>query len=193
MTEAELIQHLKAGGRKKEVAADAIFQQYDGLIKHAQKKHKLNEEEAFDAYSDTIIAIVKQVSAGEFEEKSKLSTYLQTIFFRRCVDQVRKKSTNPVMEPEPPDSKDLSPNAEARTITREEVLRLKRFMEQLSGNCKELLMLRYYWGYEDMGEIAEKIGIKNANTAGSLRHRCMKKLMDIIASASGANSEIVNR
>ena len=180
MTEAECILELQAGGRRREAGADAIFRQYKGLIKHALKKHKLSEEEAFDAYSDTVLAIVKQVSAGDFKGESKLSTYLNTIFFRRCVDQVRKKATNPVMRDEMPEMEDYSPNAEAVSITTEAMEQLKTYMMGLSDNCRQVLMLRYYWGYEDMEEIAEKIGVKNANTAGSLRHRCMKQLMGII-------------
>ena len=74
MTEAECIQNLMAGGQQREAAADALFRQYQGLIKHALKKHKLTSEEAFDAYSDTIIAVVQQVGAGDFNGKSKLST-----------------------------------------------------------------------------------------------------------------------
>ena len=180
MTEAESILELQAGGRRREAAADAIFHQYKGLINHGLRKHKLTEEEAFDAYSDTVIAIVRQVAAGEFKGNSKLSTYLQTIFFRRCVDQVRKKATNPIIGDEVPDIEDDRPNAEAVSITQEAMGQLKTYMLALSDNCRQVLMLRYYWGYEDMGEIAEKIGVKNANTAGSLRHRCMKQLMGII-------------
>lgn len=180
MTEADCILDLKAGSHKREAAADALFRQYQGLIKHALKKHKLTEDEAFDAYSDTILAVVKQVGAGDFNEKSKLSTYLQTIFFRRCVDQVRKKSTNPVMLTEIPDMKDGSRNAEEQAVNHDELKALKAYMQSLSENCRKILMLRYYWGYEDMDEIAKKLGLKNANTAGSLRHRCMKQLMTII-------------
>lgn len=180
MTDAELIQKLTAGGRAKEAAADALFRQYLGLIKHGQKKHQLTETEAFDAYSDTLLAVIRQVSGGEFEGKSKLSTYLHTIFYRRCVDQVRKKATNPIMVSETPETADTRPNAEAHAITLGEMQRLRKYMSKLSDNCREILMLRYYWGYEDMEEIADKMGFKNANTAGSLRHRCMKKLMDII-------------
>lgn len=175
-----IIADLQAGGRLREQAANQLFKQFQGLIPFALKRHKLSQEEAFDAYSDSILALVRQVGRGDFKGESKLSTYLNGIFFRKCVDQLRKKTTYSLNDDSIPDVVDTAPDPGQQLETLSELKNLKQLMQKLSESCQQILMLRYYWGYENMEEIAEKLGLKNANTAGSLRHRCMKQLMRIV-------------
>lgn len=181
MTDQEIIRDIIAGGSPQEACMNYLFDHHRGLIGSALKRHQLSEEEALDAFSDTLLAFRKQVLGEKFRGESKISTYLYTIFSRRCVDYIRKRATNrlqPVIEY--PDLKDESSNAERQLITQEAYQKLLGFMNQLGEVCQKILMYRYYWGYEDMEEIADLAGVKNANTAGSLRYRCMKQLMKII-------------
>ena len=183
MTEEEIIQGIKTGGRPQERSMQELFQAHKGLVGHGMGKYGLSEDAAIDAFSDSILALRRAVLNDKFRGDSKLSTFLYTIFSRRCVDQLRKKATHGVTPvSEYPDVPDLEPGIERKLFTQEAFERLMGFMQKLGENCRQVLMYRYYWGYEDMSEIAELIGVKNANTAGSLRHRCMKQLMKIIGS-----------
>jgi RNA polymerase sigma factor (sigma-70 family) len=180
MTDPQCIEWIKEGGKRREKAANHLFAQYKGLIVYGTQKHKINRDEAFDAYSDAILALVRHVANGDFKGESKLSTYLNGIFFRKCVDQIRKKTTHWEDDTVLNNLEDESPNPAHLLETASEMKKLKGLMGRLSNNCQRILMLRYYWGYDNMEEIAEKLGLKNANTAGSLRHRCMKQLMHIV-------------
>ncbi|MCI4669010.1 MAG: sigma-70 family RNA polymerase sigma factor [Bacteroidia bacterium] len=182
MQDEVFIKQLIAGGGKAEKAIQTFFKLHKGMIGKAIKQHQLSEEECLDAYTDAIISLRRQVIEGVFRGESKISTYFYTIFYRRCVDLIRKKSTQKErLTEEYPDLADDKPIASDRMQIQEAFEGLMQYMEQLSQQCKDILMYRYYWGYEDMAEIASKLGIKNANTAGSLRYRCMQRLMNLLA------------
>lgn len=181
MTDGEIIQSIRHGGSGQEQSLHLLFSRHQVWVKVAISKHKLSEDEALDAFSDAILALRKQVLLDKFRGESKLSTYLHSIFSRRCIDCIRKKSTNKVIASEYlPDMPDSVPGVEQTIITGERFTHLLHYIEQLGEPCKQILMDRYFWGYEDMAEIAKRAGVKNANTAGSLRYRCMEKLMKLL-------------
>lgn len=178
MTDAEIIEGILAGGRGQERCLQHLFQAHKGLVGHGMSKYGLEEEAALDAFSDTLLAVRKSILGGKFRGESKLTTFMFTIFSRRCVDQTRKKTTHGMTNvSEIPDMPDQEPGIEQKLFTQEAFDRLMGYMQQLGEVCQKILMYRYYWGYEDMAEIATLAGVKNANTAGSLRHRCLKQLM----------------
>lgn len=181
MTDGEIIQSIRNGGSRQEKSLHLLFSRHQGWVRGAMHKHQLSEDEALDAFSDAILALRKQVLLDRFRGESKLSTYLHSIFNRRCIDCIRKKSTNRIIAAEKlPDLSDKSPDIEQLLITGERFDTLIAYIDQLGDPCKQILMDRYFWGYEDMKEIAERAGVKNANTAGSLRYRCMEKLMKLL-------------
>lgn len=181
MEDEVFIKELKGGGPRAEKAIHFFFNQHKGLIGKAIKQHQLLEEECLDAYTDALLSLRKQVIKGVFRGESKVSTYFYTIFYRRCVDLIRRKATHRErLAEEFPDVADEKPLASDQMQVQEAFEGLMHFMEQLGQQCRDILMYRYYWGYEDMAEIASKLGIKNANTAGSLRYRCMKRLMNLV-------------
>lgn len=181
MTDGEIIQSIRIGGSSQEKSLHFLFSRYQGWVKGASLKHKLSEDEALDAFSDAILALRKQVLLDKFRGESKLSTYLHAIFSRRCIDYLRKKSTYRVITAEKlPEMKDQSLDVEQSLIVGERFDQLVEYIDQLGEPCKQILMDRYFWGFEDMEEIAARAGVKNANTAGSMRYRCMQKLMKLL-------------
>ena len=57
-------------------------------------KYTITQEDAFDAYSDTILAAIGKISERRFEGRSSLKTWLFQIFHNKCVDLIRKNSTH---------------------------------------------------------------------------------------------------
>jgi RNA polymerase sigma factor (sigma-70 family) len=188
MTDHELITAIKNQGRPGEQAIKWLFDRHKGMIGKARFDHRLTEEQALDAFTDAVLALRKQVMEGVFKGESKVSTYLHSIFYRRCVDQLRRKATySPETGAEAPEPADGSLQPDQHLSVKEDFGRLMAFMAQLGEQCRQILMYRYYYGYEDMEEIARLTGAKNANTAGSLRYRCMQQLMKIIQGTSSSS------
>ncbi|MEL6650549.1 MAG: sigma-70 family RNA polymerase sigma factor, partial [Bacteroidota bacterium] len=157
-SDADVIKGLEAGGASGERMSQYLFDQYRGLVIKGMNRYRLSEEDSLDVYSDTIIAIGQQVRAGRFRGDSKLSTYLFKIFYNRCLNKVRdNKSRQLNLVEEMPDVPTGAQSILQSLIQQEEVGRLLEVMDQLGQRCKEILLLREYYGYS-MEEIAEKIG-----------------------------------
>ncbi|MEL6845779.1 MAG: sigma-70 family RNA polymerase sigma factor [Bacteroidota bacterium] len=162
-----------------------LFDQYRGLVIKGMNRYRLSEEDSLDVYSDTIIAIGQQVRAGRFRGDSKLSTYLFKIFYNRCLNKVRdNKSRQLNLVEEMPDVPTGAQSILQSLIQQEEVGRLLEVMDQLGQRCKEILLLREYYGYS-MEEIAEKIGFQNARSVSAMKARCRTKLKEMIAKSKG--------
>lgn len=161
-----------------------LYEQFFYLIKDATFKHKISEDEAASLYTDTILAFIENVKNNRFEGKSALKTYLYQIFSNKCVDFIRKTTTNKmsVHETQPMQEWILSmpddtKNALQKLISEHEVSVLKDKVKLLGEKCQQMLMA---WGegFAD-SKIAEELGYQTANVAKVSRLRCMDKLKEL--------------
>jgi RNA polymerase sigma-70 factor (ECF subfamily) len=177
----EIAQNLCRGGLIRRAAEDQLFNKYAYYIYQGHKKHGISEDEAFDAYSDTILAAIDTITKGQFEHRSSLKTWLHKIFHNKCVDLIRKKTTNKmsVHQTRAIDDMMLQLSDTARPVIQRLIdksayaqLRLK--LDQLGEKCKQLLSL-FAEEYSDK-EIAEIAGYKTAEVAKTSRIRCLERL-----------------
>ena len=90
----EIIRNLKESKMVRRKAEEELFSRHIYFIKEGINKYSLDQEDAFNAYSDTILQAIESVTANRFEKRSSLKTYLYRIFNNKCVDLIRKKTTN---------------------------------------------------------------------------------------------------
>ena len=91
---SDLIIQLKEGGRAKEKAMNCMFEKlFHQVYQMQQKFSALNEEEILSAYSKAMINMMKAVLQDGFRGESSFTTWFYRIFYRRCVDLLRKKPT----------------------------------------------------------------------------------------------------
>ena len=148
------------------------------------RKHRLAEEEAFDAYSDSILVAIENISDGTFQGNSSLKSYLYKIFHNKCVDLFRKNSTNKssVNQTQSIDEDlfrltDKSRSIVQTLIEKADWTMLKARLSQLGEDCKKMLLL---WAdsYSDR-EIAVVMEYKTANVVKTSRLRCLAKLRQL--------------
>jgi len=182
--EYEIIDRLTRGGADRKKGEELLFTRFAYFIKDAIYKYSLSYEEAFDLYSDTIIAGIEKIVNGSFQGQSSLKTWLYSIFHNKYVDLIRKKTTNKNSVHRVVEIPDvlLQVSDEARTIiqhlivkTDHEVLRQK--LLQIGNNCKELLL---FWadGYSDK-EIVDVMKYKTPEVVKTTRLRCLDKLKQL--------------
>src|SRR5690606_4719407 len=95
ISEMDLIKGLQEGGIiKRRRFQTLLYEHFVNFVEIGRWEHKLREDECSSAYSDTIIVVLNNIVAGLFESKSSLKTYAYSIFKNKCVDEVRKKTTN---------------------------------------------------------------------------------------------------
>lgn len=87
----DIIDSLLLSGIDKRRGEDQLFNNYAYFIREGMHKYSLTEDEAFDAYSDTILSAIHKITDGSFEGRSSLKTYLFQIYQNKCVDLLRKK------------------------------------------------------------------------------------------------------
>lgn len=182
-TDAELLAGIRRGGSERRSCENRLYEKYAYLIDEGVRKHKLSDDECATAYSDSVLAVFDHVSTGRFEGRSELKTYLYQLFSNKCVDAIRKKTTNrsSVHNAFSLDDSLLQLPDAARSIIQQlaaksDIDRLHRHLHELGEKCRNMV-LAWGEGYGD-DEIAEQMGYASAAVAKTSRLRCIDKLRD---------------
>jgi RNA polymerase sigma factor (sigma-70 family) len=179
-----IISGLLQTGIEKRKAEDGLFTACSYFIREGMHKYALQEEEAFDAYSDSVLAAIQKICDGSFEGRSSLKTWLFQIFQNKCVDLIRKKTTNKnsIHKTAPVSDMLFQLSDAAKTIIQQLVERsdvdlLKKRLNELGTKCRELLLLSAD-GYSDK-ELSAQLEYKSADVVKTSRLRCLEKLRQL--------------
>ena len=184
LSDENIIHGIIGDGVLQRNTENRLYEQFFYFIKDATFKHKLSEDEAASLYTDTILAFIDNVRNKRFEGKSAVKTYLYQIFSNKCVDFLRKTTTNKmsVHEAQPIQDWILSMPDDAKSalqklISEHEVEVLKTKIKLLGDKCQQMLMA---WGegFSD-SKIADELGYQSSNVAKVSRLRCMDKLREM--------------
>ena len=180
----EMIRSLKENKMVKRKAEEHLFNKYAYFIREGIGKYSLDEEEIFSAYSDTILQAIENIVSTRFEGRSALKTYLYRIFNNKCVDLIRKKTTNKSSIHQTDLISDMLEKISdpAKTVIQQLIDKndaelLKRKLMEAGENCKQLLVM-FAEGFTDK-EIATFMKYKSADVVKTSRLRCLDKLRQL--------------
>lgn len=180
--ESDLIDGLRSSGVQRRLTEKKLFEHFFYLVRAAKSKYNLSEEEIASAYSDTIISVIENIVSGRFEGRSSLKTYTYQILMNKCVDLIRKNTTNrTVYDTDMVDSMTANLPDKARNIVQQLVenanrLSLAQRIIELGEKCRQLLSL-FEDGYSDK-EIAQEMQYNSADVVKTSRLRCLEKLRE---------------
>jgi RNA polymerase sigma factor (sigma-70 family) len=184
ISDQEIIHNLRQKGLERKRGEDQLFSAYSYFIKEGMKKYALAEDDAFDAYSDSVLSAIQKISDGSFEGRSSVKTYIYQIFHNKCVDLLRKKTTHKSSVHQtmaiPEILLQVSDSAKSvvqKLIEKNDWELLRRRLNELGESCKQLLMLSAN-GNSDK-EIAASLGYKTADVVKTSRLRCLDKLRNL--------------
>ena len=184
MSDDELIEGLKGNPQVRRKAEDELFNRHAYFIKEGISKYSLEQEDSFSAYSDTVLQAIDNIVNDRFEKRSTLKTYLFSIFHRKCVDLIRKKTTNKgSIHQTAPISDMLGMISDpAKTVIQQLIEKsdfdlLRSKLNETGANCKKLLAM-FADGYNDK-EIAITMEYKSADVVKTSRLRCLNKLRQL--------------
>ncbi len=183
LNDKDIIEGIRKGGRKQEKSITILFKTYFHLVHEGKGKfHQLSEEDLLTAYNASIISIRRHIVEGSFRGESSLWTFLNTIFFRKCVDIIRKHTSNLLDGvDELPDEEDAELNVLQKMTLQEDFESLLQLLDQLGSPCKEIILDSEYSGYRS-DEIAERIGFGNAKSVNSKKYSCLQRLYKLLES-----------
>ena len=180
----ELIRGLKGNENVRRKAEEQLFNRHAYFIKEGMSKYSLDQEDAFSAYSDTILQAIRNIVDSRFENRSTLKTYLYRIYKNKCVDLIRKKTTNKSsIHQTAPISDMLAVISDpAKTIIQQLVEKstidlLRTKLNEIGENCKKLLAM-FADGYNDR-EIAISMSYKSPDVVKTSRLRCLDRLREL--------------
>lgn len=179
----DILEGLQTGTRHRYACEKQLYDRYHYFINEGSVKYHLSQEDSFSVYTDTVLSFIHNVAAGKFDGRSSIKTYLFQIFSNKCIDLVRKNTTNKQQVHRPVTTPDLllqlPDEARAAVEMLIEAQRLQAIKEQLKNigeKCREILML-FEDGFTDK-EIAEELSYNSPAVAKTTRIRCIEKLKE---------------
>jgi RNA polymerase sigma factor (sigma-70 family) len=180
-SDQQIIEDLRQDGAARRKSEEQLFTIYSYFIQEGAQKHNLSEDEAFDAYSDSILSAMEELKKGSFEGRSSLKTWLYQIFHNKCVDLLRKRATNKNSVHLTTDISNLvfqlsdtSKSIVQRLADKADWDILRQKIKELGENCQRLLILAAD-GYSDK-EIATLMEYKTTDVVKTSRLRCLDRL-----------------
>ncbi|QYJ67838.1 RNA polymerase sigma factor [Flavobacterium litorale] len=154
------------------------------LIKRHQSKiygfiySKVTDRDiADDIFQDTFIKVIKTLKCNAYNEEGKFLPWVMRIAHNLIVDHFRRNKKMPMFRETEEFSifsimSDNSPNIESRIITNQVENDVKRLIEELPDDQKEVLQMRMY---QDMSfkEIADITGVSINTALGRMRYALM--------------------
>ena len=181
LSDQALIAGIRAGGGQRRHFENQLYDKYRYLIREGSYNHKIDNEDASMAYSDTILTVIEHIATGRFEGRSELKTYIHQIFSNKCVDVIRKRTTNKAQEFQPFSLDDLlvpvpdsQRTALADLIRQQDHQRIRYLLTRIGDRCQEILTL-WSEGCSDR-EIALQYQYNSDGVAQTTRLRCLEKL-----------------
>ena len=146
---------------------------------------KLNDRDLCDdIFQDTFIKVIRTLKTKTYNEEGKFLPWVIRIAHNLIVDYYRKNKKMPMTRETETYSifefiKDNSSTIEGQLITEQVEVDLKRLIEELPNDQKEVLVMRMY---EDLSfkEISEQTGVSINTALGRMRYALMnlRKLID---------------
>jgi RNA polymerase sigma factor (sigma-70 family) len=176
-SDSDIIHQIRAGGTQRRFYENKLYEKFHYFVREAQFKHKISEDDAESAYSDAILGVIDHIVSGRFEGRSELKTYLYQIFTNKCVDIIRKNTTNKAEVHHNTvgldDALAWLPD-EAQSVVRKlmverDIAQLRQHLQTLGEKCREMI-LAWGEGYSDE-EIAQMMAYNTAAVANG----CWKK------------------
>ena len=137
-----------------------------------------------DIFQDTFIKVIKTLKSNSYNEEGKFLPWVMRISHNLVVDHYRKTKKMPMFRETEEFSifsimSDDSLTIENKIISEQVEMDLKKLIEELPADQKEVLVMRMY---QDMSfkEISESTGVSINNALGRMRYALMnlRKVID---------------
>jgi len=176
MTDKEILVQLRLGN---EHCLKYLYQHLE-MVKSWVKQNNGNDDDAYDVFQEAIIVFYKNLMKGNYESKSKISTYLFGICKRQWLNQLNRR-----LKYEKPNDNFVALDTRQDDGFEIEFTRgrqsLKRYIDEalnkLGEPCKKLLETTIYLKLR-MQEIAEMFNYSSAHSARQQKLRCIKRLRE---------------
>jgi RNA polymerase sigma factor (sigma-70 family) len=180
ITDATLVSHYIKGD---EYALEVLIKRHKQKIYSFIYSKVYDKDVAEDIFQDTFIKVIRTLKKGNYNEEGKFLPWVMRISHNLVIDYFRKSNRLPKF-----DSgefsifsvlSDTSLNAENSIIKEQVELDVRRLVDELPVDQKEVLLMRIY---EDLSfkEISDKTGVSINTALGRMRYALinLRKIID---------------
>ncbi len=181
LTDADLVEAIRSESPDKRRAENTLYKQFAYLIREGAWKHKLTADETSIAYSDTVLTVIESIEKGRYEASAALKTYVYQIFNNKCVDLIRRNSTNKAavhrgtsLDEYVYEIPDDTRGVIEKLMQSYDYSMLYQRIKQLGDKCREMIRL---WSEGTSDQlIAGALGYQSADVVKTSRLRCLDRL-----------------
>ena len=156
LSDKKFVKKLKSGNKD---AFESLFKEYKDIIYTVVNRMIYNKDRVEDITSDIFLKIYKNIY--QFDEKSKISTWMYKIAYNYCLDYIRKSKKDPLESYKSIDSifalstDSLNPEEMVLKSERENVL--YSLVDSMPEKYRMVINFYYFEGtsYKDISEIME--------------------------------------
>lgn len=181
ITDATLVSNYIKG---EESSLEILIKRYKQRIYSFIYSKVYDRDIAEDVFQDTFIKVIRTLKRGKYNEEGKFLPWVMRIAHNLVIDYFRKNSRMPKFQNNGDFDifsvlRDTSLNAEKRIIKEQVEEDVRRLIEELPVDQKEVLVMRMY---QDMSfkEISERTGVSVNTALGRMRYALinMRKVID---------------
>nr|WP_074723225.1 sigma-70 family RNA polymerase sigma factor [Flavobacterium frigoris] len=179
--DALLVQHYVAGN---EEALSTLIKRHESRIYGFIYSKISDRDISNDIFQDTFIKVIKTLKSNSYNEEGKFLPWVMRIAHNLIIDHFRKNKKMPLFRETEEFSifsimSDDSPTIENKIIADQVEIDIKKLIEELPLDQKEVLVMRMY---QDMSfkEISEITGVSINTSLGRMRYALMnlRKVID---------------
>lgn len=179
-TDAILIEHIKAGGMKRQAAIAHIYR--DKALKNQVvafvRKNSGSKDDGIEIFHEGIITFDDNIRKNKYKDEGKLNAYLFSMCRFLWLNKL-KRNKRMVYTDESSQFEEISYDTpESLSMNNEQKDILGQLLSRLGEKCEKILEL---WKLSySMEEIAQIVGLKDAGVARRQRYNCYQKLLQIL-------------
>lgn len=172
MSEEEIVKAI-SGGDKVAVnfAMDSLYESTFPSVRTYILRNSGTLEEAHDIFQDAIVVFFVKVRKGTYSRESSLKTYLHGISSNLWLKELRKRRVA---------ERYLTSHREEQvteeTIIHENQITLRRVLELIDKECRQLL-LDFYFKSKSVKELMTEYGLGSEAATKNKKYRCLQKLI----------------
>lgn len=163
-----------------------LYAEYFQQVKSFVLKNSGNSDEADDLFQDALVVFYVKVRKGDYRKTSSLRTYLYGIARNLWLKELRRRriaQKHLKVEDESDFQEEL--------IIQESQMTIRRVMELINKECKQLLIDFYFEG-KAMAELTIKYGLGSEAATKNKKYRCLQKLISLVKGQKLDRSDFSN-
>ena len=181
LSDATLVSHYIKGD---ETALETLINRHKQKIYSFIYSKVYDKDIAEDVFQDTFIKVIRTLKKGNYNEEGKFLPWVMRISHNLVIDHFRKSNRMPKFDNSSEFSifsvlNDTSLNAEGSIIKEQVEKDVRRLVDELPVDQKEVLLMRIY---DDMSfkEISDKTGVSINTALGRMRYALinLRKIID---------------